>query len=166
MNLVLPSSLAGQGLLWSSWEVHCSLALVLGVRAKLDTVHLAPTLSPTLPRSMCELGCPCPNLAAYRCLLMKGPGAESSACGQGAKQKPSVTLAQHTVYSFLGGWVGGDKNGRVCFLYSNKNMFWKVGFFSIPFRASASLIHSQPPVLSTCDFCLNSNQRTFPFNTK
>ena len=107
MNLVLPSSLAGQGLLWSSWEVHCSLALVLGVRAKLDTVHLAPTLSPTLPRSMCELGCPCPNLAAYRCLLMKGPGAESSACGQGAKQKPSVTLAQHTVYSFLGGWVGG-----------------------------------------------------------
>ena len=58
---------------------------------------------------------------------MKGPGAESSACGQGAKQKPSVTLAQHTMYSFLGGigW-GGDKKGRVCFLYSNKNMFWKV----------------------------------------
>lgn len=140
MNLVLPSSLAGQGLLWSSWEVRCSLAPVLGVRAKLDTVRLAPTLSPTLPKSMCELGRPCPNLAAYRRLLIKGPGAESSACGQGAKQKPSVTLAQHTVYSLLGGWAGGggDKKGRVCFLYSNKNMFWKVGFFSISFRASAT----------------------------
>ena len=108
MNLALPSSLAGQGLLWFSWEVRCSLAPVLGVRAKLDTVRLAPTLSPTLPRSMCELGRPCPNLAAYRRLLMKGLGAESSACGQGAKQKPSVTLAQHTVYSFLG---AGAKTG-------------------------------------------------------
>lgn len=117
MSLVLPSSLAGQGLLWSSWEVRCSLAPVLGVRAKLDTVRLAPILSPTLPRSMCELGCPCPNLAAYRRLLMKGPGAESSACGQGAKQKPSVTLAQHTMYSFLGGvgW-GGQKREGVLFV--------------------------------------------------
>ncbi|XP_044777433.1 claudin-7 isoform X2 [Neomonachus schauinslandi] len=63
-SLVLPSSLAGQGLLWSSWEVPCSLAPVLGVRAKPGTVHPAPTLSPTLPRSTCELGPPCPSLAA------------------------------------------------------------------------------------------------------
>lgn len=28
-SLVLPSLLAGQGLLWSSWEVPCSLAPVL-----------------------------------------------------------------------------------------------------------------------------------------
>lgn len=56
MSLVLPSLLAGQGLLWSSWEVPCSLAPVLAVKAKLYTVHPAPTLSRILPRNMCEPG--------------------------------------------------------------------------------------------------------------
>ncbi|XP_062968426.1 claudin-7 isoform X2 [Cynocephalus volans] len=61
-SLVLPSLLAGQGLLWSSWEVHCCLGPVLALRAKLGTVHPAPTLSPTLPRSMCDLGPTCLSL--------------------------------------------------------------------------------------------------------
>lgn len=56
-SLGLPSLLAGQGLLWSSWEVPCSLAPVLAVKAKPHTVHPAPTLSRILPRSMCEVGC-------------------------------------------------------------------------------------------------------------
>ncbi|XP_028636043.1 claudin-7 isoform X2 [Grammomys surdaster] len=67
-SLVLPSLSAGQGLLWSFWEVPCSLAPVLAVKAKLHTVHPAPTPSPIPPRNTCEVGSP--------------------ACGQNARQRP------------------------------------------------------------------------------
>lgn len=136
MSLVLPSSLAGQGPLWSSWEVPCSLAPVLEVRAKLGTMHPAPTLSPTLPRSTCDLGPPRPSLAAYGCAQTpeRTWGRQLSPwTGCGAEASGHSSPAHHV--QFPGGLDGGaKKRGGCAFCTVINSMFWKVGFFYFPLQ--------------------------------
>ncbi|XP_054986904.1 claudin-7 isoform X1 [Sorex araneus] len=131
LSLALPSLLAGQGLHWSSWEVACFLAPVPGVRARQDTVHPAPTLNPTLPRSMCELGDTL--IPAWQ------PEGKQSPERTWSRVQPvdrvwslPITPVPKKCHVQFPGSVGWEIWKRVgcAFLYSNeiKSMFWRFFF--------------------------------------
>ncbi|XP_012581942.1 PREDICTED: claudin-7 isoform X1 [Condylura cristata] len=132
LSLVLPSLLAGQGQRWSSWEVHCYHAPVLGVRTRLDTGRPAPTLSPILPRNTCELGPLC------ACLVLMCVQATERTQGRDLSVEAScgvtgslITPTLHIMYS----WWEDKRRGGCVFCIVIKSVFWKVGF--APLRVSA-----------------------------